>query len=111
MKDDLRLGTLVATGLGWIDRESDGLGMPLRPSTSFLRDPDNLDRAQRLFTRDDNPTYLQPEAVISRLEGGMGCLLFASGMAAITACMQRLAPGEQDVRCLGGCHDRGGAAR
>jgi cystathionine gamma-synthase len=97
MKDDLRLGTLVSTGLGWIDRESDGLGMPLRPSTSFLRDPDNLDRAQRLFTRDDNPTYLQPEAVISRLEGGMGCLLFASGMAAITACMQRLGPGDHII--------------
>src|ERR1700723_2083639 len=97
MKDDVQFDTLVATGLGWIDRESDGLGAPLRPTTSFLRDPDHLDRARRLFTRDDNPTYLQPEALINRLEGGLGCLLFASGMAAITACFQRLGPGDHII--------------
>jgi cystathionine gamma-synthase len=97
MKDDVQFDTLVATALGWIDRESDGLGAPLRPTTSFLRDPDHLDRARRLFTRDDNPTYLQPEALINRLEGGLGCLLFASGMAAITACFQRLGPGDHII--------------
>ncbi len=97
MKDDVQFDTLVATALGWIDRESDGLGAPLRPTTSFLRDPDHLDRAHRLFTRDDNPTYLQPEALINRLEGGLGCLLFASGMAAITACFQRLGPGDHII--------------
>ena len=97
MKDDLKLDTLIATALGWIDRETDAMGAPLRPSTSFLRDPDSLDRAHRLFTRDDNPTYLQPEALINRLEGGLGCLLFASGMAAITACFQRLGPGDHII--------------
>ena len=37
MKDDVQFDTLVATAPGWIDRESDGLGAPLRPTTSFLR--------------------------------------------------------------------------
>ena len=97
MKHDLKLDTLLATALGWIDRETDAVGPPLRPSTSFLRDPDNLDRAHRRFTRDDNPTYLQAEALINRLEGGLGCLLFASGMAGITAVFHRLEPGDHVI--------------
>jgi cystathionine gamma-synthase len=97
MKGGVKPDTLTATGLGWIDRETDALAAPLRPSTSFLRDPDELGRAHRSFTRDDNPTYLQPEALLNRLEGGSGCLLFASGMAAITAVFHRLAPGDHVV--------------
>lgn len=90
MTRSLHPDTLVATALGWVDRETDAMAAPLRPSTSFLRHPEHLDRAGRTFTRDDNPTYEQPEALINALEGGDGCLLFASGMAAITAVFQRL---------------------
>jgi cystathionine gamma-synthase len=97
MNNGVQPDTLAATALGWIDRETDAMAAPLRPSTSFLRDPANLGRANRLFTRDDNPTYLQPEALINRLEGGAGCLLFGSGMAAITAVFHRLAPGDHVV--------------
>ncbi|MEN9063349.1 trans-sulfuration enzyme family protein [Ponticoccus litoralis] len=100
--------TLAATALGWIDRETDAMAAPLRPSTSFLRDPAHLDRAGRMFTRDDNPSYQQTEAVINALEGGAGCLLFSSGMAAITAVFQRLAPGDHvilPVRVYSGLRD------
>ena len=69
MSKKLHPETLTATALGWIDRETDAMAFPLRPSTSFLRDPKNLDRAGRMFTRDDNPTFEQPEALINRLEG------------------------------------------
>ena len=89
--------TLTARALGWVDEATDAMAMPLRPSTSFLRDPDDLARAQRTFTRDDNPTFSQPEALINSLEGGVGCLLYASGMAAITAVFQRLQPGDHVV--------------
>ena len=89
--------TLTATALSWVDGETDAMAAPIRPSTSFLRDPEHLDRAGRLFTRDDNPTYLQPEALINALEGGGGCLLFASGMAAITAVFNTLQPGDHVV--------------
>ena len=97
MKNETHHRTLTATALGWIDESTDAMAHPLRPSTSFLREPDDLDRADRLFTRDDNPTFLQPEALINRLEGGLGCLLYASGMAAITAVFQRLQPGDHVV--------------
>lgn len=89
--------TLTATALSWIDSETDAMAAPLRPSTSFLRDPEQLDRAGRLFTRDDNPTYQQPEALINELEGGVGCLLFASGMASITSVFHILNPGDHVI--------------
>lgn len=89
--------TLAATALSWVDGETDAMAAPIRPSTSFLRDPDNLDRAGRLFTRADNPTYDQPEALINELEGGAGCLLFSSGMAAITSIFQLLQPGDHVI--------------
>jgi cystathionine gamma-synthase len=97
MTKKLHPETLAATALGWIDPETDAMAAPLRPSTSFLRDPQDLDRTGRMFTRDDNPTFAQPEAVINALEGGAGCLLFASGMAAITSVFQRLAPGDHVI--------------
>lgn len=108
MKRPVHPDTLAATALGWIDRETDAMAAPLRPSTSFLRDPNDLGRAGRIFTRDDNPSYLQPEALINALEGGAGCLLFASGMAAITSVFHRLRPGDHvilPVRVYSGLRD------
>jgi len=89
--------TLAATALGWINSTTDAIASPIHPSTSFLRDPENLERSGRLFTRDDNPTYDQPEALINQLEGGIGCLLFSSGMAAITSVFNILEPGDHIV--------------
>lgn len=89
--------TLTATALSWVDRETDAMAAPIRPSTSFLRDPEQLDRTGRIFSRDDNPTYLQPEALINQLEGGAGCLLFASGMSAMTAVFHTLNPGDHVI--------------
>ncbi|WP_293574994.1 PLP-dependent aspartate aminotransferase family protein [Phaeobacter sp.] len=97
MTKDLSQQTLTATALGWIDKDTDAMAAPLRPSTSFLRDPKDLARTGRLFTRDDNPTFDQPEALINALEGGAGCLLFASGMAAITSVFHRLKPGDHVI--------------
>jgi cystathionine gamma-synthase len=97
VRNDLHLQTLTATALGWVDPATDAMAMPLSPSTSFLRDPNNLGRSGRYFTRDDNPTFLQPEALINQLEGGAGCLLFSSGMAAIVSVFQRLKPGDHVV--------------
>ena len=68
------------------------------PSTTYARDAE----AGRGYTRDDNPTYDQAEALLAALEGGAGCLLFASGMAAAAAAFQTLAPGDHgDIGVLG----------
>jgi cystathionine gamma-synthase len=89
--------TLLARALGWVDGQTDALGPAIRPATTFLRDPADLGRAGRTFTRDDNPTFLQAEALLAALEGGEGCLLFSSGMAAATAVMHLLQPGSHVV--------------
>lgn len=91
---EARLATLVARAGGWIDQATDALGVPIQPSTSFLRDPGNPSRFGRTFRRDDNPTFLPAEALLCSLEGGAGCRLFASGMAATTAVLQTLSPGD-----------------
>ncbi len=96
-KPSLHPETLLAQALGWIDEPTDALGPPIRPSTTFLRDPTSLGRVGRTFTRDDNPTFLQVEALLSTLEGGDGAVLFSSGMAAAMATMQLLEPGAHVV--------------
>jgi len=47
--------TLGAAALDYVDEETGAVAMPIRPSTSFLRDPEALDRTGRIFTLDDSP--------------------------------------------------------
>jgi cystathionine gamma-synthase len=86
--------SIAAQGLGWIDDRTRAIALPIHPSTTFIRDPDNQYRSGRTYARDHNPTFDQAEAVLTALEGGHASLLFASGMAAATAVFQALAPGD-----------------
>ena len=42
-------------------------------------------RATLMYSRPDNPTYVQAESVLAALDGGVGAALFSSGMAAAAA--------------------------
>jgi cystathionine gamma-synthase len=68
------------------------------PSTTFARD-ENYELISPLhsYGRDQNPTYLVTERMLSRMEGGQGSLLFSSGMAAAAAVVQALKPGDHIV--------------
>ncbi len=69
---------------------------PLRPSTNFARDAANkLIASGRSYSRDQSPSYSEPEALLAGLEGGAGAMLFASGMAAATAVVMALQPGDR----------------
>ena len=81
--------TVAAQGLGWIDETTRAVSPPVHVSTTYLRDPDNGYRSGRNYSRPDNPTYDQPEAVLASLEGGAQAMLFASGMAAATIVFRR----------------------
>src|SRR5256885_3301697 len=74
--------TLAAQALGWIDQGTGAVVLPVHTATTFLRDPDNQYRRGRGYGRADNPSYDQPEALLTALEGGAATLLFSSGMAA-----------------------------
>ena len=44
----------------------------IQPSTTYERDAANQLLAGRLYSRADNPNYDGPEALITRLEAGVG---------------------------------------
>ena len=68
---------------------------PLRPSTNFARDAANKLIAPGSYSRAESPAYTEPEALLAELEGGAGAMLFASGMAAATAVVMALRPGDR----------------
>lgn len=86
--------SIAAQALGWIDEATRAISPPIHTATTYLRDEDNQYRSGRVYSRDQNPSYDQAEAVLTALEGGHQTLLFASGMAAATAVFQALAPGD-----------------
>jgi cystathionine gamma-synthase len=55
-----------------------------------LRDADNQYRRGRSYGRADNPSYDQPQALLTALEGGAASLVFSSGMAAASSVFQSL---------------------
>jgi len=89
--------TIAAQGLGWVDDTTRAISPPIHVSTTYERDADNLYRSGRNYSRADNPSYDQPEAVLARLEGGADAMLFASGMAAAIILFQTLQPGDHIV--------------
>ena len=84
--------TLAAQALGHIDVATGALIPPLHTATTYERDPDNQYRRGRSYGRADNPTVDHAQALLNALDGGQGCLLFASGMAAATTVFQALSP-------------------
>ncbi|HVR28617.1 MAG TPA: aminotransferase class I/II-fold pyridoxal phosphate-dependent enzyme [Thermoanaerobaculia bacterium] len=93
----LRPETLAAQALGWWEPSTRGLVPAIHPSTTFERAEDGSYPGGRGYTRDENPTYEQAEALLAALEGGEQALLFASGMAAAAAVLDSLDPGAHVV--------------
>src|SRR6266853_1863469 len=86
----LHPATLAAQALGWTDASTGAVILPVHTATTFVRDPDNRYRRGRSYGRAENPSYDQPQALLTALEGGAASLLFSSGMAAATAVFQSL---------------------
>ena len=91
---DHQPSTLAAQAMGWLDPASNGVIPPIQPSTTYARD-ENYEKGG--YTRDENPTYLQAEALLAELEEGHAALLFSSGMAAATAALLALSPGDHVI--------------
>jgi cystathionine gamma-synthase len=86
----LHPATLAAQALGSTDASTGAVVLPIHTATTFLRDPDNQYRRGHSYGRADNPSYDQPQALLTALEGGTATLLFSSGMAAAAAVFQCL---------------------
>ncbi|MBS0472876.1 MAG: PLP-dependent transferase [Proteobacteria bacterium] len=93
----MKPATVAAQALGWIDEATKAVAPPLHPSSTFIRDADNGYSSGRNYSRADNPTYDQAEAVLASLENAADAAIFASGMAAATVVFQSLEPGDHVV--------------
>ena len=89
--------TLAAQALGLVDPTTRSIAPAIYPSAPYKRAPDGSYPGGHTYTRDQNPTYDQTEALLSRLEGGQGALLFSSGMAAATTVFETLETGDHVI--------------
>jgi len=88
--------TIAARAGGFVDGASGGVTPPLQTSTTFIRD-ENYELAveDNSYGRDNNDQVRLAEDILCALEGGEDTLLFASGMAAISALLSSLKAGEK----------------
>jgi cystathionine gamma-synthase len=93
-RDPLRPETLAAQGMGHVAEPYRDVVPPIYTTTTYERGADGSYPGGRVYSRADNPTYDQAEALIASLEGAAGAMLFASGQAAAAAVFQSLAPGD-----------------
>ena len=49
------------------------------------------------YSRLNNPTKLALERLLAQIEGGKNCLVFSSGLAAVTAAVELIKPGEEII--------------
>jgi O-acetylhomoserine (thiol)-lyase len=100
-----RLGTrAIHAGYDALADSQLSRAVPIYPTTSYLfRDTDHaaklfgLEEFGNIYSRLQNPTVDALEQRLASLDGGVGSLGFASGMAAITAAVVTLARAGQNV--------------
>ncbi len=85
----------VHTGVN-IDKTFNSVITPLYPTSTFFFDEIGKNKGFD-YTRSGNPTRAALENNIAALEGGVNCSVTATGMAAITAVMFFLKPGDHIV--------------
>ena len=93
----MRLETLAVHAGGEPDRETGALTPPIHLATTFRHGPAAERLAGYEYQREGDPTNDRLRAALAALECGQAALSFASGMAAITALLESLAPGARIV--------------
>ena len=94
---DQKPSTRAAQALGWVDPATGALVPPLHAAVQYERTAAGEPTGGRVYTRDQNPTYEQAEALLASLEGGSAAMLFSSGMAAATTVFETLDLGDHVV--------------
>ncbi|MBF0504204.1 MAG: PLP-dependent transferase [Candidatus Omnitrophica bacterium] len=85
----------VHTGVS-IDKTFNSVITPIYPTSTFFFDEIGKNKGYD-YTRSGNPTRAALEANIAALEGGVGCSATATGMAAVSAVLFFLKPGEHVI--------------
>jgi cystathionine gamma-synthase len=79
------------------DPATGAVAAPIHLSTTFEHGPASEDPHGYHYIRDGNPTQTRLETALAALDGGEGALVWASGMAATSACLQALPAGAHVV--------------
>lgn len=85
--------TIAAQALHGIDEQTGAVAPPIHPTSTFARGSDHELMGAHFYSRYGSPTLDHAEAIIAQLEGAAGCLLFASGLAAIAAILETVPAG------------------
>jgi cystathionine gamma-synthase len=80
-----------------VDPATAAVTPPIHLSSTFERDPDGEYARGFSYSRDSNPNRRMLEECLADLEGGREALVFASGLAAATAVIQSLEPGDHII--------------
>ena len=92
-----KLETLAVHAGHAVDVGTGAVTEAIHLSTTFERDADGGYSRGFLYSRNHNPNRNALEAALAALEGGAGGAAFGSGLAAVTAIFQGLAPGDHVV--------------
>lgn len=107
VREPASLDTLLARGGALAADPYHATTPPLYQTATFAQeDPTRFGEFD--YTRTDNPTRRALEEQLASLEGALGALTYASGMAAVAACARLVKPGE---RLLAGADLYGGTQR
>src|SRR5436853_239096 len=109
-----RFETIAVHAGHGVDPATGAVTPPIHLSTTFERDADGSYPHGYVYARNHNPNRNGLEAALAALEGGAACAAFSSGLAAVTAILQGLRPGDHVVHAttkyLGGRSDVLGGA-
>jgi cystathionine gamma-synthase len=89
----VKLETIVVHAGGEPDPATGAIAPPIHLSTTFEHGPQGELPHGYLYIREGNPTQRRLEEALAAVEGGEAALVFSSGVAAGTACLQALPAG------------------
>ncbi|MBV9891422.1 MAG: aminotransferase class V-fold PLP-dependent enzyme [Rhizobacter sp.] len=93
----LRFETLAVHAGHGVDPATGAVTPPIHLSTTFERAADGAYPHGFVYARNHNPNRNGLEEALAALEGGAACAAFSSGLAAVTAVLQGLAPGDHVI--------------
>lgn len=94
---DARLATIAVRAGRQPDPSTGAIAEPISLSTTFLREPDGSFTSGYIYSRERAPNRTALEAALAALDGGSDAAAFSSGLAATSALLQSLRPGDHVV--------------
>lgn len=90
----MKIETLAVHAGRHIDPATGAVAAPIHLTTTFERDADGKWPRGFTYSREENPNRNTLEKCLAALEGAKEALVFASGLAAVTASVQAMEPGD-----------------